>query len=193
MEELRDNDWPLPFEPPPHVDDWQSVARKKGQDAPEVALMLEERKSVLECHSGWEALLGVFLHRCRSYFNDFAGPVEKRRFEGSGLILTAHSDNRMSRETYQKDQCLSDLQSIADLLSHPPRHKRKPTKKSRFAACLRDARLKHGDSQKQMAGTTGLDQPEISMFERGVRKPKDAKLKACISYMKEVQVEAPSD
>ena len=84
MGQLRDNDWPLPFEPPPHVDDWQSVAQKKGDDAPEVTLMLKERKSVLECHSGWTCLLHVFIHGCRSYLNDFAGPVEKRRFEVAG-------------------------------------------------------------------------------------------------------------
>ena len=193
IEELRASDWSMPFMPQAEAlkTEWHYKAQFQEVEQPELVCMREEWEGIESRHLNWELHLRVFLHRCRNYLNDCGRPEDMRRFESSGLILIVHGDDSLSRVSYLKDQCLADLQSLADLLSRKP--KVKAAKKSGFARGLKEARIKHEHSQKQMAAATGLKQPEISMFERGKRKPKGANLGICVSYMQEVHIEVPSD
>ena len=120
IDELLENDWPIPFIIPPQAEDrhWLRLAQTRGTGDPEVVSRLQKCQKIKRHHLNWEVEMHGFLHMCRSYLNDFGEPGDKSRFEGSGLVLIAQSDySSMSRVTYDKDQCLADLQSIARLVS----------------------------------------------------------------------------
>src|ERR1039458_850532 len=120
IDELLENDWPIPFMTPPQAEDWHwhELEQTRGAADPEVVSRFQECRKIKLHHLNWEVEMHRFLHMCRGYLNDFGKPEDKRRFEGSGLVLIAQSDySSMSRWTYLKDQCLADLQSIARLVS----------------------------------------------------------------------------
>jgi hypothetical protein len=149
IDELLENDWPIPFRTPPQAEDWhwQRLGQTRGVADPEVVSRRQECQRIQRRHSEWEVGMHRFLHMCRSYLNDFGKPEDKRRFEGSGLVMIAQSDSSsMSVVTYLKDQCLADLQSIARLVSRV----RKPELRESVGALSAGANKRQAVESAQM-------------------------------------------
>jgi hypothetical protein len=189
IDELLENDWPIPFRTPPQAEDWhwQRLGQTRGVADPEVVSRRQECQKIQRRHSEWEVGMHRFLHMCRSYLNDFGKPEDKRRFEGSGLVMIAQSDSSsMSVVTYLKDQCLADLQSIARLVSRV----RKPEIRESVGALSAGANKRQAVESAQMPPT---QEPQGPRESRKAKKParRNAKYEGIDKVLREIAEARP--
>src|ERR1035438_8791419 len=99
MDELRENDWLLPFlsQSDKAMADWQRTAQVKGVKDPEVVRKRNEWESIGKRHSLWEFNTRQFVFGCQRYLNEFDDSQRMRRLQGNVLwqILVA-ADNSMN-------------------------------------------------------------------------------------------------
>jgi DNA-binding XRE family transcriptional regulator len=186
MEELKANDWALPFASySKHDEILRNVVPGRAEIDSEYAERLEVARQDQRSRDLWRFRVECLLWDSQAYVSQHCEKTDVERFFASRpwQILVVYSDQR---PIYLRDQCLADLKNLRSFLKFACRQPR-PINSSPIGRRLKKVREARGLKQEVIAEKIGTTQGYVSQIETGARTPKGKTAEKCMDCIRKLE------